>query len=141
MSHSKSRTSRPLSRFGIAALLLLAFIVEALLVIGLFSGRISSKLLQPEITLIIGSYWLYASIKKWRARRAKGRQLSWYTQPGILFASAILLSFPTYIINLVTNFASPNGDLVAIILLVPSILLVFAAVFFLVKSLVNPFPE
>jgi len=115
--------------------------VEALLVIGLFSGRISSKLLQPEITLIIGSYWLYASIKKWREKKAKGGQLSWYTQPGILFAIAILLSFPTYIINLVTNFASPNGDLIAIILLVPSILLVFAAVFFLVRSLINPLSD
>lgn len=131
-----SRTTKTLLCLGVVALSLLGLLLVALLVLGLFSGRLPAKPLETGVVIIDALVLLIWRINKFRERRRKGRQIAWYTQPGILFALAMLFSVPGSIIDLVTN-----DDSIAIVTLIPSILVILASAFFLIKWFMNPFVE
>lgn len=136
MSLPPSRTTKTRFCLVVVALYLLGLLLVSLLVIGLFSGRLPAKPLETGVVFINALVFLLWRIKKFRERRRNGRQIAWYTQPGILLALAMLLSVPSLIINLVTN-----DDSILIVTLIPSILVILAAAFFLIKWFMNPFAD
>ncbi|MDQ2716423.1 MAG: hypothetical protein M3Z08_16085 [Chloroflexota bacterium] len=139
MNRSPSRTTRILFCLGTVAFFLLGIILLSLLVIGVFSGRIPVGPLEAVFGSIMAPVFLFSRIKKFRERRRNGRQITWYTQPGMLFALAWLLAIPGFIINLVAT--NDTLDIVALVTFIPSILLVLVAIFFLIKWLMNPFAD
>ena len=126
---------------AIFAVLFLTLFLLVLLFIGLFSGRLSYKVVTPVYVAVLGVGWLIAGIRKFRARRASGRRVSWYKQPGILFAMSMFLFFPGDIAANVTNGNFPNGDVILIASLVPSCLLFIAAAYFGIQRFTHPFED
>lgn len=131
-----SKTTKRLFCLGAVALYVLGLILVALLVIGLVSGHIPARPLEAGLVFILAPVFLFWRIKKFRERRRNGWQRAWYTQPDILFALAQLLSVPSFVISLVAN-----DDLITMVTLIPSILLILASAFFLMKWFMNPFAD
>ncbi|MEO6890056.1 MAG: hypothetical protein ABI456_11950 [Ktedonobacteraceae bacterium] len=139
MHRSPARNTRTLFCLGAVAFFLLGITLISLLVIGVFSGRIPVRPLEAAFMCIVYLVFLFSRIKKFRERRSNRRQITWYTQPGILFALAGLLVIPGFIINLAAN--NDTLDVVALVTLIPSILLILGAIFFLIRWLMNPFAD
>lgn len=142
MQQQLSPMRKRLACLGFFVLLLLSFLLVGLLVLGLFSHCISDAIVMAIYMLGLGIFWLFRSIKKYRESRTQGRSVTWYTQPGLLLALAILLTVPFYIVAFLTDFGFSNGDALAIWLALPSILLFLVSAFFWIRGLVvDPTPE
>lgn len=136
-----SNTTKRLACLGIAAIIVVVLLLFTLLFIGLFTGRIPNKLFMPVYMFAFGVGWLIAGIRKFRQRRASGRRVSWYTQPGILFAIGMFLYFPGEVIIYMTNGNFPNADAILIALLIPSCVLFITAVYFGIRRFTHPFED
>lgn len=141
MNPTPSNTRKRLTCLAIFAILFLTLLLLVLLFIALFTGRISYKLVTPVYMAVLGVWWLIAGIKKIRQKRASGRRVSWYTQPGMLLALSAFLFLPGDIVANVTNGNFPNGDAIVIVSLIPSFLLFIAAAYFWIKRLTHPFED
>lgn len=141
MNPTPSNTRKRLTCLAVFAILFLALLLLVLFIIGLFSGRLSYKLVTPVYVAVLGVGWLIASIRKFRQRRASGRQVLWYTQPGILFAMSMFLFLPVDIAANVTNGNFPNGHVILIASLIPIFLLFIAATYFWVRRFTHPFED
>lgn len=136
-----SNTTKRLACLGIAAIIVVVLLLFTLLFIGLFTGRIPTKLFMPVYMLAFGVGWLIAGIRKFRGRRASGERVSWYMQPGILLAMAAFLIVPPEIVVYITNGNFPNGDAILISLFIPSFLLFIIATYFAIRRFTHPFED
>jgi len=142
MQQQLSPMRKKLACLGLFGLLLLSFLLVGLLFFGLFSHRIPINIVLPIYMVGLGIFWFLRSIKKYRERRTQGRSVTWYTQPGLLFALALLLTMPSYIVAFLTEDGFSNEDALAIWLALPSILLLLVSAFFWIRGLVfDPTPE
>lgn len=103
------RMRKRLACLGFFGLLLLSFLLVGLLFLGLFSHRIPINIFLPIYFVGLGIFWFLRSIKKYRERRSQGRSVTWYTQPGLLFALALLLTMPFYIVVFLTEHGFSKG--------------------------------
>jgi phosphotransferase system glucose/maltose/N-acetylglucosamine-specific IIC component len=112
-------------------LLMLLFIVG----IGITFFRNSGIHYDIGIALIVGLYPLYTGLKQIVAARKHEQDLSWYTQPSVLFGLAILLgALPWLLLQDFVNAAVPNAPLIrdigGIVFTAVALGLVLAAVYF-----------
>jgi len=92
-----------------AILMILLFIVA----IGITFFRNSGIHYDIGIALILGLYPFSAGIKKIVAARKHHQDLSWYTQPSVLFGLAVLLgALPWLLLKDFVNAAVPNAPLI-----------------------------
>lgn len=109
MQQQLSPMRKRLACLGLFGLLLLSFLLVGLLVLGLFSHRISDAIVMAIYMLGLGIFWFLRSSKKYRERRSQGRSVTWYTQLGLLFALALLLTMPFYIVVFLTEHGFSKG--------------------------------
>ena len=138
MQQQMSPMMKRLACLGLFGLFLLSFLLVGLLVL-VFSHRISGTIVSAIYMLVLGIFLLFLSIKKYRERRTQGRSVTWYTQPGLLLALALLLAVPAYIVAFLTDFGFPNGDVLEILLVIPSFLLFLVSAFFWIRGLTRMF--
>jgi cbb3-type cytochrome oxidase subunit 3 len=111
-----------------------ALILIILLLIALVGARLlpdSNFYFGFVLCFLLGLYWLYTGMRKLRTAQASQQQVSWYTQPSILFGIGLLLGVPWSFLQFVTKNSLPD---VAAVLLIPSLLLFLAASFFFLKT-------
>jgi hypothetical protein len=136
MQQQLSPMRKRLACLGLFGLFLLSFLLVGLLMLGLFSHRISINIVLPIYFVGLGIFWFLRSIKTYHERRTLGRSVSRYTQPGLLFALAVLLTVPSHIVAFLTEDGFSNGDGLATWLALPSILLLLVSAFFWIRGLV-----